>query len=319
MTDSKLYDLIIVGGGPAGLTAAIYAMRAALDTVLVEKGVHGGQVANSDTVENYPGFESISGFELSQKFSDHAKSYGVETLQNEVLAVEPGTDFHQVRLDDGQVLKAHAIIVAAGGSPRKLNIPGEDAYYGKGVSYCATCDGFFYKDKTVVVVGGGDAALEEALFLAKIAKQVYLAHRRDAFRGSRILQQRVFDECKIEVLWNTIVTKIKADEKGVNAVVLEDTKSHEERELATEGVFIFIGFEPNNALVPGGVAMNAQGYVITDEKCETRIPGLFVVGDLRQKYARQIVTAAGDGCIAALAAAHYVETKKSSTECAAPE
>jgi len=319
VTTNKRYDLIIVGGGPAGLTAAIYAMRAALDTVLIEKGVHGGQIAMSDSVENYPGFETISGFELSQKLSDHAKSYGVEMIQKEVVAVEPGLEFHSVRLDDGNTLNAYAVILALGGYPRRLNIPGENTFYGKGVSYCATCDGFFFRNKTVLVVGGGDTALEESLYLAKIAKHVYLVHRRDAFRGSRILQQRVLAECKIEVLWNTVVTEIKADENGVNGVILEDTQTKEKRNLATEGVFIFVGFTPNNALVPGGVDMNTQGYVVTDEKCETRIPGLFVVGDLRQKYARQIVIAAGDGCIAALAAAHYVEMKKASQECALPE
>lgn len=319
MTTNRRYDLIIVGGGPAGLTAAIYAMRAALDTVLIEKGVHGGQIAMSDSVENYPGFETISGFELSQKLSDHAKSYGVEMIQKEVIAVEPGLEFHSVRLDDGNTVNAYAVILALGGYPRRLNVPGENAFYGKGVSYCAICDGFFYRNKTVLVVGGGDTAMEEALYLSKIAKHVYLVHRRDAFRGSRILQQRVLAECKIEVLWNTVVTEIKADENGVNGVILEDTQTHEKRDLMTEGVFIFVGFTPNNALVPGGVDMNAQGYVVTDEKCETRIPGLFVVGDLRQKYARQIVVAAGDGCTAALAAAHYVEAKKAAEECALPE
>lgn len=319
MTTNKRYDLIIVGGGPAGLTAAIYAMRAALDTVLIEKGVHGGQIAMSDSVENYPGFETISGFELSQKLSDHAKSYGVEMIQKEVIAVEPGLEFHSVRLDDGNTLNAYAVILALGGYPRRLNVPGENAFYGKGVSYCAICDGFFYRNKTVLVVGGGDTAMEEALYLSKISKHVYLVHRRDAFRGSRILQQRVLAECKIEVLWNTVVTEIRADENGVNAVILKDTQTHEKRDLMAEGVFIFVGFTPNNALVPGGVDMNAQGYVVTDEKCETRIPGLFVVGDLRQKYARQIVVAAGDGCTAALAAAHYVEAKKASEECVLPE
>ncbi len=319
MTNDKLYDLIIVGGGPAGLTAAIYAMRAALDTVLIEKGVHGGQIANSDSVENYPGFENVSGFELSQKLSNHAKSYGIEMLQKEVVAVEPGLDFHSIRLDDGQTFNAHAVILALGGSPRKLQIPGEDAFYGRGVSYCATCDGFFYRGKTVVVVGGGDTAMEEALYLSKIAKQVYIVHRRDELRASRILQQRVLAECKIEVLWNTVPTEIKADETGVRAVTLQDTKTREKKDLATDGVFIFIGFIPNNALVPGGVDLNAQGYVITDEKCQTRTPGLFVVGDLRQKYARQIVIAAGDGCTAALAAAHYVEGKKASDACSLNE
>ena len=315
-----MYDVVIIGGGPGGLTAGIYAMRAALKTILIEKAVAGGQVALSDGVENYPGFESITGYELSQKFLQHAQSYGMEFVQEEVVAVEPGLDFHSVKLANGSVLKTHTVILATGGSPRKLGVPGEDEYYGKGVSYCGVCDGFFFRDKTVVVVGGGDTAAEEALYLAKLAKQVYLAHRRDAFRASMILQQRVKDECKIEVLWNTIVTEIKANNEGVNKVSLQDTQTNEQRELSTDGVFIFIGFVPNNQLVPAGIKMNADGYVITNEKCETNMPGIYVVGDLREKYAKQIVVAAADGCTAALVAAHYVEMKKSGEAvCELPE
>ena len=310
MSEGGLYDVVIVGGGPGGLTAGIYAMRAALKTILLEKAVAGGQVALSDGVENYPGFESITGYELSQKFLQHAQSYGMEFVQEEVVAVEPGLDFHSVKLADGNVLKTHTVILASGGSPRKLGVPGEDEYYGKGVSYCGVCDGFFFKDKTVVVAGGGDTAAEEALYLAKLAKQVYLVHRRDALRASMILQQRVKDECKIEILWNTIVTEIKANKEGVNAVSLQDTQTGEQRELSTDGIFIFIGFLPNNQLVPAGIKMNADGYVVTNEKCETNMPGIYVVGDLREKYAKQIVVAAADGCTAALVAAYYVEMKK---------
>lgn len=310
MSETQLYDLIIIGGGPGGLSAGIYAKRAALHTVLIEKLTPGGQVALSDEVENYPGFEKISGIELSQKFKAHAESYELEIRSNEVAAVEPGLEFHQVRLDTGDVLAAHAVILATGGSPRKLNIPGEDQYYGKGVSYCATCDGFFYRDRTVVVVGGGDTAAEEALYLSKIAKKVYLAHRRDELRASKILQQRLLSDSNVEIMWNTIMTAIKADASGVNAVDLKDTKTGEKRELATEGAFIFVGFIPNNQVVPAGVKMNTDGYVVTDEKCETSIPGIYAIGDLREKYARQIVLAAGDGCTAALAAAHYVENRK---------
>ena len=320
MLEGGIYDVVIVGGGPGGLTAGIYAMRAALKTFLVEKAVAGGQVAMSDGVENYPGFESISGYELSQKFLQHAQSYGLEFVQEEVVAVAPGLEFHSVKLANGNVLKTHTVILATGGSPRKLGVPGEDKYYGKGVSYCGVCDGFFFRDRTVVVVGGGDTAAEEALYLAKLAKQVYLVHRRDALRASMILQQRVKDECKIEVLWNTIVTEINANEEGVNAVSLQDTQTGEERELSTDGVFIFIGFIPNNQLVPAGIKMNADGYVITNEKCETNMPGIYVVGDLREKYAKQIVVAAADGCTAALVAAHYVEMKKSGEAvCELPE
>ena len=232
--------------------------------------------------------------------------------------MEPGLEFHSVRLANGEILNTHAVIIGTGGSPRKLGVSGELEYYGKGVSYCATCDGFFFRDKTVVVVGGGDTALEEALYLAKITRQVYLAHRRDAFRGSRILQQRVLAEGKIDVLWNTVVTEIKADDQGVHGVALQDTQTGASRELAADGVFIFIGFVPNNRLVPAGIRMDHDGYVETDEKCETNLPGIFVIGDLRRKYAKQIVLAAADGCTAALAAAHCVEMKKAGDACPTP-
>ena len=311
MAEENIYDLIIIGGGPGGLSAAVYAMRAALKTVLIEKGLPGGQVAMSAEVENYPSYEHISGSELSEKFVSHAKSYGLEVLTQEVTALEPGLDYHRVRLDGGETLTAYSVILATGGSPRKLDIPGEEEVYGQGVSYCAVCDGFFFKDKTVVVIGGGDTAAEEALYLAKLCRQVYLIHRRDQLRAGMILQQRVKSECKIEVVWNTVVRSINADDSGVTTVDVENVLSGEKKILATDGVFIFIGFEPNNHLVPAGTRMNADGYVVTDEKCETNTPGIYVIGDLREKYARQIVIAAADGATAALAAAHFVEAKKS--------
>ena len=309
------YDVIIIGGGPGGLTAGIYAKRAAMNAVLIEKGVPGGQIINSDEVENYPGFEYISGAELGMKLSQHAANYDLEVLGREVKTIIPGAESHVVTLDDGSQLEASALILGTGGNPRKLNIPGEDAYYGKGVSYCAVCDGFFFRGKTVVVVGGGDSATEEALYLSKIAEKVYIAHRRDALRASMLLQQRVFDECKIEMLWNTVLTEIRADDNGVYAVGLEDTQTKDQRDLSLDGVFIFIGFDANNALVPAGIKMSADGYVVTDEKCETSIPGIFAIGDLREKYARQIITAAADGCVAALAAAHHVEAKMADASC----
>ncbi len=319
MSEDSIYDLVIVGGGPGGLSAGIYAMRAALKTVLVEKGIAGGQMAMSDEVENYPGFVHISGAELSMKFADHAKACELAVVSDEVTAVEPGLDYHTVRLAGNKTLRAYALILAMGGTPRKLGIPGEDDYYGKGVSYCAVCDGFFFRNKTVMVVGGGDTATEEALYLAKIAKKVYIAHRRDAFRASMILQQRVASDCNIEVLWNTVLTEIKADGSGVAGVGLEDTQTGQKRSMALDGVFIFIGFDPNNQIVPAGVKMNADGYVMTSDTCETQIPGIFVIGDLREKYARQIVISAADGCTAALAAAHYVEMKRGRTDvCEAP-
>lgn len=319
MSANQIYDLVIIGGGPGGLTAGIYAMRAALKTALIEMGVPGGQMNNSDSVENWPGDEFITGADLALKFSQHARSYGLEVIAQEALEIEPGLDLHAVKLDNGDRLSTHAVILATGGSPRELNIPGEKEFYGKGVSYCAVCDGFFFRDKTVVVVGGGDTAAEESLYLAKLAKQVYLVHRRDALRAGALLQQRVKAECKIEILWNSLVTEIRADAQGVSAVKLQNTQTGNKSDLAADGVFIFIGFEPNNKLVPAGTKMNASGYVVTDEKCETNIPGIYVIGDLREKYFRQIVISASDGATAALAAAHYVETRKAAEVCELPE
>jgi thioredoxin reductase (NADPH) len=243
----------------------------------------------------------------------------LDIISQEAVEIEPGLDIHAVRLANGDRLATHAIILATGGSPRKLNIPGEDEHYGKGVSYCAVCDGFFFRDKTVVVVGGGDTAAEESLYLAKLAKQVHLVHRRDALRAGALLQQRVKAECKIEILWNSSVTEIRADDQGVYAVKLQDNQTGKKSELATDGVFIFIGFEPNSKLVPAGTKMNADGYVVTDEKCETNVPGIYVIGDLREKYFRQIVISASDGATAALAAAHYVETRKAADVCELPQ
>jgi len=310
---NNIYDVIIVGGGPAGLTAGIYSMRAAMKTLLIEKGAAGGQVNNSDMVENWPGVEKINGLELAEKMTGHAKSYGLEIMNREVNAIEPGIECHTIHLDNDEKLNTCSVILATGGSPSKLGVEGENELYGKGVSYCAVCDGFFYRNKTVVVVGGGDSALEEALYLAKIASKVYLVHRRDEFRGGMILQKRVKAESRIEIVFNAVVASIKAENGGVTGVVLQDTKTAEARDLSTDGVFIFIGFQPNNQLVPAGTKMNADGYVVTGDRCETGHPGIFVIGDLREKYAKQIVTAAADGCTAALAAAHYVEEKKAST------
>lgn len=318
MENSDIYDVIILGGGPAGLSAGIYAQRAALKTVLIEKGIPGGQVAITKEVENYPGFINLSGSDLCEKFLNHAKHYDLEILNKEVVSTEPGLEMHSVKLDDGSVLKAHAIIMATGGDAKKLKIPGEDDNFGQGVSYCATCDGFFFRGEVVAVVGGGDTALEDALYLAKITKKVYLIHRRDEFRGSKILQQRVFAEPQIEIIYDTVPTEVigsdstirLSNDSGVKALALKNVKTGEESTLEVGGVFIFVGFTPNSGVVPAGVKLSSNGYVITDEKCETSLPGIFAVGDLRQKYANQIVLAAADGCTASLAAAHYIESRK---------
>jgi thioredoxin reductase (NADPH) len=310
MANREFYDVIIIGGGPAGLSAGIYALRASMRTVMIEKASPGGQVTLSDEIENYPGFQNINGYDLSQKFLEHTQTYHLEVLSQEATALEPGLERHTVQLDGAEQLKTHAVILASGGLPRKLDIPGEDEFYGKGVSYCAVCDGFFFRNKTVVVIGGGDTATEEALYLSKLAQKVYLVHRRDALRASGILQQRVKADKKIEILWDTVVKAIKAREGQVNAVDLQNTQTEETRELTADGVFIGIGFDPNNGLVPAGTKVNADGYVCTDEKCETNLPGIYAIGDLREKYGRQIVLSAADGCTAALAAAYYVEVKR---------
>ncbi|MGD1076460.1 MAG: thioredoxin-disulfide reductase [Thermodesulfovibrionales bacterium] len=310
----ETYDVIIVGGGPAGLTAGLYCKRAALKTVLFEKGLIGGQIAISKEVENYPGLEGITGFDLAEKLVHHTQSYGLPTIQEEVVTVNGGSDLHSVRLANGDLLRTVALILAAGGTVRKLGIPGEAEYLGIGVSYCATCDGFFFRDKTVVVVGGGDTAIEEALYLSKITRKVYLVHRGNTLRASKILQSRVMAEPRIEVIWNTIITEIRGDGRAVDAVAFENTESGVKGQMPTEGIFIFIGYSPNNQLIPPAVRINERGFVVTDEKCETSVPGIFAVGDLRQKFANQIVVAAADGCIAALAAAHYVELQKARSE-----
>ncbi len=315
MTESAVqtYEVIIVGGGPAGLAAGLYCKRAALNTVLFEKGLPGGQIAISKDVENYPGVEGITGFDLAEKMLHHARSFGLSVLQQEVAAISAGPDLHAVRLANGDLLHTVALILAVGGTVRKLGIPGEAEYLGSGVSYCGTCDGFFFRDKTVVVVGGGDTAVEEALYLSKISKKAYLVHRGNALRAGKMLQSRLMAEPAIEVIWNTLITEIKGDGRTVGAVSIENTETGEKGELPTDGVFIFIGYSPNNQLIPSAVRINERGFVITDEKCETSVPGIFAVGDLRQKFANQIVVAAADGCIAALAAAHYVEMQKAVT------
>jgi thioredoxin reductase (NADPH) len=310
MTVKEIYEVIIVGGGPAGLTAGLYCRRAALKTALFEKGLLGGQLAISKEVENYPGVEQITGFDLAERMLHHVRSFGLPIVQQEVSSIKAGAGFHSVELSNGELFGALALILAAGGSVRKLGVPGEAEYLGSGVSYCATCDGFFFKGKTVVVVGGGDTAAEEALFLSRLASKVYLVHRKADLRASRILRSRVMEEDRIEIIWNTIVTEIKGAGGAVTAVSLENTETGRRDELSTEGVFIFIGYSPNNRLIPPGVRMNEQGFVITDEKCQTTVPGIFAAGDLRQKFANQIVVAASDGCIAALAAAEYVEVVK---------
>jgi thioredoxin reductase (NADPH) len=310
MENNDVYDVVIVGGGPAGLAAGLYCQRAAVKTVLFEKGLIGGQIAISKEVENYPGVEGITGFDLAEKLLHHAKGFGLQVEQEEVVAIQAGRDLHTVQLANGRRVRTTALILAAGGSVRKLGVPGEAEYLGSGVSYCATCDGFFFRDKTVVVVGGGDTAAEESVYLSKLVKKVYLVHRRGALRAKMVLQNRLRAEPRIEVVWNTVVTSIEGNGREVERVMLENVATGEQRSLAAEGVFIFIGYDPNRVVVPAEVRTNELGFVITDEKCETSVPGIFAGGDLRQKFANQIVIAAGDGAVAALAASRYVELRR---------
>ncbi|MHB8846241.1 MAG: NAD(P)/FAD-dependent oxidoreductase [Nitrospirota bacterium] len=307
----EIHEVIIVGGGPAGLAAGIYCQRGALKTVLFEKGPPGGQIAISMDVENYPGIEGITGFDLAEKMLGHAKSFGLRIVQEEVVEVNAGRDLHSVRLANGDRHEAAALILGVGGTVRKLGVPGEADYLGRGVSYCGTCDGFFFKDRTVVVVGGGDTAVEETLHLSRLARKTLLVHRGGMLRAARILQGRLRADPGIVVMGNTFVREIRGNGEQVTAVVVQDSETGEQRELRTDGAFVFVGQVPNNTLVPPEVRMDEQGFVVTDEKCETTVPGIFAIGDLRRKYANQIVIAAADGSIAALAAAHYVEARSS--------
>jgi thioredoxin reductase (NADPH) len=310
MPQNETYEVIIIGGGPAGLTAGIYCKRAAMKAVLFEQGLIGGQIAISKDVENYPGLEGITGFDLAEKLIHHARTYGLHVVPQAVKEITVGPELHSVLLADGELLQTVALILAVGGSARKLGVPGEAEYLGTGVSYCGTCDGFFFRDKTIVVVGGGDTAVEEALYLSRLARKIYLVHRGPDLRASRILQDRLKSEPRITLIWNTIVTEIKGNGKAVESVLLRNVQAGKADELPTDGVFIFVGYSPNNQLIPPAVRMNELGYVITDEMCGTNVPGIFAAGDLRQKFANQIVVAAADGCIAALAAARYAELKK---------
>jgi thioredoxin reductase (NADPH) len=310
MNGKETYDVIIVGGGPAGLAAGLYSQRAALKTVLFEKGPPGGQIAISKEVENYPGIEGITGFDLAEKLFNHARSFGLRVIQEEVVDITAGKDYHSVRLANGDLLQTVALILGVGGAPRKLGIPGEADYLGRGVSYCGTCDGFFFRDKTVVVVGGGDTAVEEALILSRLAAKVRLVHRGNTLTAGKLLQQRLLAAHGIDIVWKTIITEIKGNGGSVNSVSFENTETGKRGEFSTDGIFIFIGYVPNNSLIPASVRMNERGFIITDEKCQTSVPGIFAIGDLRSKFANQIVVAAADGAIAALAAAQYVEERK---------
>ena len=307
MTDDLQYDVVIIGGGPAGLAAGVYAARGRRKTVLLEKGVIGGQIALTELVENYPGIKSINGFDLAQEMLTQAESYGMKTAYVEVNGIEQSGDLWTVRTSDGDYT-AKAIIMTAGADYDKLGIPGEEKLTGKGVSYCATCDAAFFKDMETIVVGGGDAALEEAIFTTRYATKVTIVHRRDELRGSAILQERAFANDKIDFKWNTIVTDILGDEQ-VTGVKLKDVKTGEESEMPVSAVFIFIGQHPNSDFIGDLAPMDKGGHVIVDDWMRTPQPGLFVAGDVRQNSARQVASSVGDGVTAAIGAEHYIADK----------
>ncbi len=303
--EGMVYDTLIIGGGPGGLTAGLYAARAGLSVALLEKGLPGGQISTTFRVENYPGFpEGIGGPELGSVIEQQAAHFGVQIVLTEVTGVELGGQIKLVGATNGDY-RGWTVIVATGANPAALNVPGEEQLRGKGVSYCATCDGAFFRGKDVAVVGGGDAAVEEALFLTRLARKVTIVHRRDALRATKVAQDRAFADPKIEFRWDTVVDEILGQDE-VRGLALRNVKTGARSELAVEGVFIYVGMRPNTQFLGGQLAMDAQGYIITNEEMETNVPGVFAVGDVRRKRLRQVVTAVADGAIAATAADVYL-------------
>jgi len=300
------YDVVIIGGGPSGLTAGIYASRARLKTLLIESYSVACQAVTTDHIENYPGFpEGINGFELIGKFKKQAEKFGTEFIVGEVKDIKENKPVWQVETDD-KSYTCRAVIIASGARPKILGIPGEDKFRGKGVSYCGTCDGVLFKNKEVVVAGGGDTALEEAIFLTRFAKKVTVIHRRNALRGTKILQERAFANKKIEFVWDAVISEILGETK-VSAVKVKDVKTGAEKNLSCDGVFIFVGYAPNTVFLKDILPLDQSGYIIADDNCLTSKVGIFACGDCRKKLLRQVVTAAGDGATAAFACQHYLE------------
>ncbi len=306
---TEVYEVIIIGGGPGGLTAGLYTSRARLSTLLIESALFGGQMTTTELIENYPGFpQGVTGDELSRLMEDQAKKFGMKTVTQEVVKVSLEGDMKVVQTYES-TYRCEALIVSTGAEYRKLGVPGEKEFAGKGVSYCATCDGAFFRDSQIVVVGGGDSALTEALFLTKFARELTIIHRRDALRGTKIYQERALASPKIKFLWNSIVQEIKGD-STVRSINVKNVKTGEIKEVETEGVFLFVGLVPRTQFLKGVVQMDEAGYILTNEDCETSTKGIFAVGDCRKKLLRQIATAVGDGATAAFAAEKFLELKE---------
>jgi thioredoxin reductase (NADPH) len=308
-------DVIIVGGGPAGLCAAMYAGRGLLRSVLIERGVPGGELLNTEWIDDYPGFEHVLGRQLADLMTAHAVKFGADIRQDTVESIARGEDgIFEVKTALGHVYYAPTVILTAGGTPTKLEVPGELEYAGRGVSYCAVCDGAFFKGETLAVIGGGDAAVEEADYLTRYGQKVYVIHRRDQFRASKILQERLFANPKIEVIWNKRVLEFKGSPAGLQSLELQDTATGEKSSLAATGAFVFIGFRPNTGLVKQHAIHDPSGYFVTDDRMMTSIPGLFAAGDVRSQLTRQITTAVGDATTAAVAVEKYLAEWKMRAE-----
>jgi len=302
--DNKIYDLIILGAGPAGLTAAIYGGRANLSTLVLEQMVSGGEIATTDQLENYPGFpQGISGAEFGQLLEQQAVRFGAEIISAAIDEVDPEGDIKKVSTSRGDFY-GRTMVVASGTSPRLLGVPGEEKYRGRGISFCATCDGFFFRDKKVAVVGGGDSAVKEALYLTRFAREVILIHRRDELRAVSALQKQILGHPQVTFLWDTVVEEFKGDQ-NLTTLVIKNVKDSTTSELPVDGVFLYVGRIPNTGFLKG-VEKDPQGYIITSEEMETTISGLFAAGDVRRKFLRQVITAAADGAIAAMMAVRYL-------------
>jgi len=302
---NRVYDVIVIGGGPAGLSAGLYASRARLATLLIEKGIFGGQIANAELVENYPGFpEGISGFELSDLMHQQAIKYGLETIAAEVTGIELSERGKVVKTTEGQYT-AKALIIAGGAGPNRLGVAGEEEFVGKGVSYCGTCDGPLFREQVVAVVGGGNSAVEEGTLLTRFASKVFLIHRRNQLRASKLPQERAFANPKIEFLWDTVVEEIYGDNL-VRGVKLRNVKTGERSTLEVSGVFIYVGLNPSTDYLKGLLTLDEEGRIPADERMQTAIAGIFAVGDIRSNSPRQAITAAGDGATAALSAEKFV-------------